>query len=215
MGNTVNEPAAIQAIYERPGRQWTAAEKQRVKEWLLASEQLGALLHFALYNLGEGVSAEDAEDTCAVLLAHRLDALINLYDPTRGRRFWNYLLFCLERECWRDGDKLRQRRWREPSLDVEVDLGDGNSLALEWRFAVSEMNPEAAVEKVELWLALQHCLETLPPAFYQLVIRHYFDEEPLAKISVTLGLSEINVKVRLYRARQKLAECLAAEGESR
>jgi RNA polymerase sigma factor (sigma-70 family) len=51
-------------------------------------------------------------------------------------------------------------------------------------------------------------LEALSPEDRGLVTLHYYDELLLAEIADITGLSPANVKIKLYRARRKLAERL-------
>jgi RNA polymerase sigma factor (sigma-70 family) len=202
------EPPDIKQIFDKPGRMWTPEERTRVKEWLLESPQLKKLLSFALYYLGEDAAVADAEDAWHNFYVRRLDLQINLYDPARGRRFRNFLLFCFERFCRDERQQLKQRSQRTVPLEKESQTPAGETFELDWLIMDEKDEPETAAERREIRLALQRCIDALSPAYKTVIILHYFEEQSLTKMSVTLGLTEGNVKMRLYRARQKLAECL-------
>jgi RNA polymerase sigma-70 factor, ECF subfamily len=60
--------------------------------------------------------------------------------------------------------------------------------------------PPALLEETRLGAALSG----LPPAYRLLLVLHYQADMPLAEIADTLGLTEVTVKSRLYRARTQL-----------
>jgi RNA polymerase sigma factor (sigma-70 family) len=209
--NKIAEPTHNKGIFDRPGRTWTGSERIQIKEWLFAPEQLRALLLSALYTLGKGATAQDAEDAWGNF-TRRLDTHIDLYDPARGRRFWNFLLFCFERFCWDEGDRLRSRRRRESPLEVQVEMRDGDFIELEPIQADQINNPDNVVEQQDTFTALYQCIKHLSPPYRTVVIMHYFEEKPITIISLALSLSVSNIKVRLHRARQQLAQCLTTTG---
>jgi RNA polymerase sigma-70 factor (ECF subfamily) len=49
----------------------------------------------------------------------------------------------------------------------------------------------------------------LPPAYAQVVVLHYFRRLSYQAIAERLQISENSVKMRLFRAREKLREALA------
>ena len=51
-------------------------------------------------------------------------------------------------------------------------------------------------------------LQTLTPEERGMVTLHYYEDRPLAEIAEITGLTPANVKIKLYRARQKLAAAL-------
>lgn len=64
--------------------------------------------------------------------------------------------------------------------------------------------PPALLEETRLGAALSR----LPPAYRLLLALHYQADMPLAEIAGTLGVSEMTVKSRLYRARSQLQNAL-------
>ena len=210
------EPPDIKQIFDKPGRTWTPEERTRVQKWLLESPQLKKLLVFALHYLGQVATAADAEDAWYNFYSKRLNMQINLYDPARGRRFWNFLLFCFQRSCADEREKLNKWNQRTEPLEREVQTRTGETFELDW-LVMEDDGPETVAEQKAMWLILHRCMDDLSSSYKSAIVLHYFEEKSLTKIAVTLGLTETNVKMRLYRARQKLAECLAAsqriEGE--
>ncbi|MCM4165887.1 RNA polymerase [Arenibacter sp. A80] len=64
------------------------------------------------------------------------------------------------------------------------------------------------MEAQEQSRVIQDCLEALPSEDGFLLTLFYFEERSLAEISKIVGLTEINVKVKLFRGRKKLASIL-------
>lgn len=212
MSKGSNEPLDIRQIFDRPGQQWSETERKRVQEWLHETACLKKLLGFALFHLGPAAVAADAEDTWMNFCAKRLEQHILLYDPARGRRFWNFLLFCFQRYCWEEKEKLKKRAAQEARLEIQFETPAGEVIEWERADPSEESDLPHFIEKKALFDALYKCLDELPSP-YQTVIRlYYFAEETLTKIAAMLQITLSNVKIRLYRARQKLEECLREQG---
>jgi RNA polymerase sigma-70 factor (ECF subfamily) len=64
------------------------------------------------------------------------------------------------------------------------------------------------MEAQEQSRVIQDCLETLSSEDGFLLTLFYFEERSLAEISKIVGLTETNVKVKLFRGRKKLASIL-------
>jgi RNA polymerase sigma factor (sigma-70 family) len=65
-------------------------------------------------------------------------------------------------------------------------------------------SPPALLEETRLGAAMSR----LPPAYRLLLVLHYQADMPLAEIAETLGVSQVTVKSRLYRARTQLQHAL-------
>ena len=64
------------------------------------------------------------------------------------------------------------------------------------------------LESKEQTKAIQDCITLLPSEDGFLLTLYYFDEMSLEEISQTVGLTSNNVKVKIFRARKKLATIL-------
>jgi RNA polymerase sigma-70 factor (ECF subfamily) len=64
------------------------------------------------------------------------------------------------------------------------------------------------LESKEQTKAIQDCIALLPSEDSFLLTLYYFDEISLDEISQTVGLTSNNVKVKIFRARKKLATIL-------
>jgi len=88
--------------------------------------------------------------------------------------------------------ELRKRKVKFISTD-EVQL-DGESVEMSL-----EGLPEENREK-----CIKAAMGKLPEDEYTLVLLYYFDEQAVEEISKITGLTDSNVKVKLFRARKKL-----------
>ena len=64
------------------------------------------------------------------------------------------------------------------------------------------------LEKKERSTAIQDCISLLPSDDGFLLTLYYFEEQTLEEMSKAIGLTPNNVKVKLFRARKKLATIL-------
>lgn len=206
MGRIV-EPEELRPIFDKRGDLWTPAEIERVCGWLFESPQLPYLLFVALCHLGQGATAEDAEEAWAEFCAKRLLSVINTYDPSKGRRFWNYLLVCFKNFCHDEGPKIRRRRQREVSLPESVQTKHDDYLELEFVDERAD-DPLEAMILNERQLVVLPFVGALPPHYRKVIVMHYFEEKSVKEIAQKLDISESCVKVRLHRARLLLRECL-------
>lgn len=231
----INVPPHIDAIFDQPGREWTPAERRMVIDWLLEDRQFQYLLSFTLRRIGFGAREEDAEDTLQEFFTRQLDlekksddsklqeesddpkSVFKHYDLGKGRRFWNYLLFCLEKFCGQEGKRISKRRYREQPMETQVETGEGEIIRLE--VADKALDPEEALlqleeeqERMHQIAVLSRYVNGLKPIYRQALVAHHIEEKPVVEIAAEAGIKEGNVKVRLFRARQELAECLRKEG---
>lgn len=63
-------------------------------------------------------------------------------------------------------------------------------------------------EKLEL---LHGCVKSLPDQYRTVVAHRYFQEQPIQKVSASLGLSTAAVKKRLQRARSLVLRCIESK----
>jgi RNA polymerase sigma-70 factor, ECF subfamily len=135
--------------------------------------------------LGDGDEARDVTQT-AFLKAYQA---LGTYD--RRRRFFSWIYRILLNECL---NTLRARRPSQP-LDEDVQAG-----------------PVAdALEQRDTRLRVRKALLQLPEGQRDVVILRYFSELRYEQIGAALGIPEKTVKSRLFSARQRLCELLAAE----
>jgi RNA polymerase sigma-70 factor (ECF subfamily) len=64
---------------------------------------------------------------------------------------------------------------------------------------------ELALERERLLERMQGILEQIPPMDRELLLARYFHKEPIQRLEARYGLSESAIKMRLSRARQRMA----------
>ena len=123
----------------------------------------------------------------------------------RGGSFRAWILRIVTNNCY---DELRrQKRKPEQGFDLQDANEDQQFDESAW-VEDNALSPEEVIEKRELELAIQRCIDGLPEDFRSIVILvdiQEMDYQAAAKVvKKPLG----TIKSRLARARQKMQECL-------
>ena len=142
--------------------------------------------------MGPAATPEDVEEVVSdafLALWSRRDSL----QPEQGLKSW---LAAVARS--KAVDRLRAAP--PPPLPLDEAGGAGGS------------TPEDELERRMFADALRRAVENLPPPDDQLVLRFYYEDEPVKDIARDLGLSVTAAKSRLCRARRKLKEILIKGG---
>ena len=144
------------------------------------------LFRVALRLLNDREEAKDVTQT-AFLKAYK-----SLATCDRRRRFFSWIYRILLNEC------LNHRRDRRPTqvLDESLAADAGGSDPLEVR---------------ETRQRVRHALLQLPAEQRDVIVLRHFAEMRYEQIAVAVGIPEKTVKSRLFSARQRLCELLAAE----
>jgi RNA polymerase sigma-70 factor, ECF subfamily len=129
--------------------------------------------------------ADEAQDLAQEIFL-RLYRKLGRFDPRRPFEPWLWRVAA--NVCARYLDKRVPR-----PAELKAD-GDGGATAA----------APALLEETRLGAALSR----LPPAYRLLLVLHYQADMPLAEIADTLGVSQMTVKSRLYRARAQLQTAL-------
>jgi RNA polymerase sigma factor (sigma-70 family) len=181
-------PLDLREVFKKPGRMWTAAEREACARWLL--EEKGAeLLGLVRRRLG-GRRAGEAEEVLSSFWPGFWSSVVRHYDPGRGRELWSYLHFCLLRHCDQEARRLpaRERRARR---EVELQLRD----------PAAESDLPRALENRDL---VQRALDRLRPGDATLIAQIYIEGRERAELSLELGLSRQALNTRLCRALQAM-----------
>lgn len=200
----------IEQVFDKPGKYWTSGERELIIRWLFEEHQFKYLIHFCLYHLGYWASDQDAEDAWSEFCSKRLHSVINSYDPQKGRRFWNFLLFCLERECKHMKRKIEKNIAKEETFKGEF---QSEEIKFEIRNQPSAgINPSLETEYYEFLQILEKCLGKLPiklkKTFQLVVLQDRSYEETSSILDERVG----NLRVYIFRAKQMLRGCLGSEG---
>ena len=150
-----------------------------------------------VYNLAYRMlgSTQDAEDAAQETFL-RAYVQLDTYQPER--RFASWLLAIAAHYCI---DQLRRRRFTWLPLD--------NLPFLDW-LSGGEVEPEGATLQREERDQVRQLLTRLPANYRLVVVLRYWYDLSCQEIADVAGLTESAVKTRLYRAREILAQGLAA-----
>lgn len=194
----LTDPPDDGRIFRKPGGDWTAGERLRVKVWLNTPPLIGRLVRRTALYLGVNASEEDAEDTWASFCLAELDKTIDWYDPDRAP-FSPFLLMRLRQFC--SDARARIARRREEPLESRTQDGDVHELVV----VDPADDPE---QRLVGQISLQECLAALRPEMLVVVIRRCFQGHSVRETARDLGISEALVRIRLFRAKQRLRACL-------
>jgi RNA polymerase sigma factor (sigma-70 family) len=165
-------------------------------EWLLSEPAFSQLLYIALLNLSAPATRNDAEEAVQDFLVNHLPNVLRCYSPGEGS-FWSYLVTAFQRECWRQGNKLRARLRRHPQLPPG---------------GLPDRAPDATItgllEQAELRATLEMAGTELDPRAWQAIRLHHVENQGVEAIAQQLRITLQNAKVLLHRGRQELAELL-------
>jgi RNA polymerase sigma-70 factor, ECF subfamily len=76
-------------------------------------------------------------------------------------------------------------------------------------------NPEAALAKTERAEILRDCLRHLSPAHREIIDLVYYHERTIDDVAEIIGVPQSTVKTRMFYARKRIGELLAARGLQR
>jgi RNA polymerase sigma-70 factor (ECF subfamily) len=76
-------------------------------------------------------------------------------------------------------------------------------------------NPEVAVQKQETSAILLDCLKQLSPAHREIIDLVYYHDRTIEDVAQIIGVPQNTVKTRMFYARKRIAELMAARGVER
>ena len=76
-------------------------------------------------------------------------------------------------------------------------------------------NPEVTMQKTQRSAILQNCLAQLSPAHREIVDLVYYHEKTIDEVAEIIGVPQNTVKTRMFYARKRIAELMAAKGIDR
>ncbi len=76
-------------------------------------------------------------------------------------------------------------------------------------------DPEVAMQKTDRSAMLQACLQQLSSAHRQVIDLVYYHEQSIEEIARIIGVPQNTVKTRVFHARKRIAELMAARGLER
>ncbi|MBU0608882.1 MAG: sigma-70 family RNA polymerase sigma factor [Armatimonadetes bacterium] len=90
--------------------------------------------------------------------------------------------------------------WRRQALEYALPSADHGGLRAEDAYTVTARR--------EMWRQLRRALEELPEPSRLALLMHVLEDCPYREIAAALGESEVGVRVRVHRARQRLRQLL-------
>lgn len=165
-----------------------------------AIAQTAAAYGNKLYSLSHRIlmNREDAEESVSDTYLKTWESI----PPTRPTYFYAYLakicrFVSLGRLDWRNADK---RRAEIVELTAEMQL------------CVPDRRQEQQLESRELGRVLSDFLATLPEDSRMVFLRRYWYCESIEEVARNCGMTQSNVKTRLFRTRNALRGFLNKEG---
>jgi RNA polymerase sigma-70 factor, ECF subfamily len=73
-------------------------------------------------------------------------------------------------------------------------------------------NPEVTMQKTQRSAVLQDCLGQLSPAHREIIDLVYYHEKSIDEVAEIIGVPQNTVKTRMFYARKRIGELLAAKG---
>ena len=169
------------------------------------------VLHYQsrVYNLAFPIMGDPAAASDATQ-----EAFISAYKGLkkyRGGSFRAWLLRITTNACY---DELRRLKRRpSSSLDDLTEKGIGLDASHSMSSSPPAENPEVEAERSELRMAIEGCLQNLPPEFRTVAVLVDVQGYDYRETSEVIGKPIGTVKSRVARARERLRECLEAYRE--
>lgn len=139
----------------------------------------------------------DADDVQDVMQEAWLRAYAGL-SRFQGRALFSTWLTRILINCAREHVRRRSRR-PEVALDT---IDESGAAMIDHR--ASDSNGERRVEQEQVGLLIEKAIDTLPVAYRAVFVMREVEKAPVAETAACLGLSPVNVKVRLHRAKRLL-----------
>ncbi len=161
----------------------------------LMERHAGPVFQFLFRMLGDEEDANDAAQ----------EAFVRVYrnrDRFDGGKFttWLYTIAAnLAKNEYR-------RRGRHPNVSLEVEIGEGRTIAD--RLPATGPEPGEQADLAERCAVVRRAVDDLPEELRDAVVLCEWEEMSVADAAVVLSTTKKAVESRLYRARQKLRELL-------
>jgi RNA polymerase sigma factor (sigma-70 family) len=232
-------PPALEAVFSKCGSDWTPKEKREVLAWIY-EHWSRRLLVFALCHLGSTGAQGEAKDAWHDFIVRKprettltkWEGVVRNYDPAKrndsslegSRLFRRYLETSLKHFCLDEARKAKQERNRR-QIETEHAGNEGDDPMDALLHAIQDTHAiegfgdagerleeeertrlRACIGKAMQRLARSHRL------YHEIVVLFYFREMSLKEIALVLHMTEGNVKVKLFHARQVLKRYLSQEG---
>lgn len=149
--------------------------------------------------LGQGVSPEHAEEVVHHTWTAFFEALPRFEGRSHIRTFIFGILYNKCKEFWREKKKHIDNEEYDPIVDSSYDNGG-------WTYFPVET--DKFVEATQTFEKIEECMEGLPPNQRMAFHLKEVQEEESSEICNILGVSDTNLRVLIYRAKNRLRKCL-------
>ena len=178
-------------------------EGDQEQDWIRAAAQgdlkaYGRLVHLhqdMVFSLSLSLlkNRQDAEDLSQDVLV-KAYRMLPQFKGLASFKGWLY------RITYHEGlNRLKKIKRHRSTLDLDEHVGDA---------ATATTNHVEEIEASDKRRMIRQALDHLPPEDRVLVHAYYFEEMSIREICEITGLSESNVKIKLYRSRKVLHEVL-------
>jgi RNA polymerase sigma factor (sigma-70 family) len=149
--------------------------------------------------------AEDARSLANTFFVTEGERVIRRFDPEKGEleHLFNRSLTFF---CIREG----KRAWKRFGREVPVDFGDPSMQLSADQDCAREAEAEA--RRSEMCDEVQDCLGRMKEKYRRVIELRFVDELSEHDIAALLNITDVNCRIRIYRALQLLRECLIRKG---
>lgn len=147
-----------------------------------------------LYRIARGMGIEDAECDDVIQLCY-INAYSKLAQFHGGAKFSTWLVRILINEC------LMSKRKSKTAVTSSGELHGFDDLPLE--LEEGTVTPESEMIRNEVRRLVEEAIERLPEDYRVVYVMREMEGMTIKEIAASLELTEVNVKVRLLRARTK------------
>lgn len=162
-----------------------------------------------LFRLARSIVGNDslAEDVVQNAYLSAYSKLNTVSDPKKLRSW-------LSRITVNEAIDMTRREKRTTALPEGWEEGGGPHTASTGRSLVTSTTPEAHAERTELRSLLESAIDELPPTLRSVLVMRDVEGLSAAETAVCLGVGEVAVRVRLFRARARMRKWLGSRFET-
>ena len=199
----LSSTAADGDVYAGLVRAAAAGDATAMEQLLIRAQEVA--FRFSLLVCGH---APDAEDVMQDALMRTYRRVGTIKDPAAFR---TWLFRTVRNACLMQRRKRVDEPARVESLDEPHGFGHSDGTSTPRDVATGGKGPEELAMNAWLGRRLRRALATLPPAYRMIVLLREMEGLSTREVADVTGMTEVNVKTRLHRARVMLREALGSE----
>jgi len=199
----LSSTAADGDVYAGLVRAAAAGDGTAMEQLLIRAQEVA--FRFSLLVCGH---APDAEDVMQDALMRTYRRVGTIKDPAAFR---TWLFRTVRNACLMKRRKRVDEPARVESLDEPHGSGQADGTSTPRDVAAGGKGPEELALNAWLGRRLRRALAALPPAYRMIVLLREMEGLSTREVADVTGMTEVNVKTRLHRARVMLREALGSE----